>query len=80
MNADIKRFVTRTVGAAILGAAALLLFEADEAQAAVPDASQHATTTITQRPGHVAIQVEPPLVSRPLVWGPFSSPLFIVGD
>jgi hypothetical protein len=70
-----KRFVAGTLGAAIAGMAApaLLFLGAGTAQA-TPDIREHKATTITtQRPGHVAIQVEPPLVSPPLVWGPFPS-------
>lgn len=75
-----KRFVT---GAAIVGTAApaLLFIGIATAQAATPDVSQsHATTTTIQTPGHIAIQVEPGEVSAPLVWGGFSSPIFVVVD
>jgi hypothetical protein len=37
-------------------------------------------STTTQRPGHVSIHAEPPVVSPPQVWGSYSSPLFILGD
>jgi hypothetical protein len=76
-----KKFVAGAIGAAIAGMAApaLLLFGTGIAQA-VPDVTERTATTITtQRPGHVAIQVKPPHVSPPLVWGPFSSPLYILG-
>ncbi|HEX2213801.1 MAG TPA: hypothetical protein VHH12_10200 [Mycobacterium sp.] len=36
--------------------------------------------TTTQRPGHVSIYAEPPVVSPPKIYGPFSSPLFLLGD
>lgn len=70
-----KRFVTGAVGAAIAGVAtpALLFLGAGTAQAA-----QDVTTI--QRPGHVSIKAEPPRVSPPRVWGPFTSPLPILGD
>jgi hypothetical protein len=77
-----KRFVTGAVGAAIAGMAApALLFLGTGIAHAVPDVTERTATTITtQRPGHVAIQVKPPRVSPPLVWGQFSSPLYILGD
>ena len=73
-----KRFVAGALGAAIAGMAApaLLFLGAGTAQA-LPD---NATTITTQRPGHVSIQVSPPLVSPPLVWGQYSSPPFYVGN
>jgi hypothetical protein len=76
-----ERFVTGTVGAAIAGVATpALLFLGTGIAQAVPDVTERTATTITtQRPGHVAIQVKPPHVSPPLVWGPFSSPLYILG-
>ena len=33
----------------------------------------HGTAITEQRPGHIAIHAAPPLVSPPLVWGPFDS-------
>jgi hypothetical protein len=64
------------------------LLVAGAAIAVAPVASAASTTTThdsgnattTQRPGHVAIQAEPPDVSPPRIWGPFSSPMFILGD
>jgi hypothetical protein len=87
-----KRFVTRAVGAAIAGAAvpALLFLGAGTAQAAlaadeygviaiIDDAVPGpARTNVIERPGHVSIQTEPSLVTPPIVWGPFSSPLPIL--
>jgi hypothetical protein len=77
-----KRIFAGAVGAAIAGMAApaLLFLGAGTAQA-MPAFGEHGATTITtQRPGHVAIQVAPPLVSPPLVWGQYSSPPFYVGN
>ncbi|MDT5049689.1 MAG: hypothetical protein QOG75_5587 [Mycobacterium sp.] len=76
-----KKFVAGAIGAAIAGMAAPpLLFLGTGIAQAVPDVTERTATTITtQRPGHVAIQVKPPHVSPPLVWGPFSSPLYILG-
>jgi hypothetical protein len=78
-----KRIVTGAVGAAIasMAAPALLFLAAGTAQAAQPTqdvVTEHGGATITQRPGHVAIYAEPQPVSPPLVWGPFSSPLYIL--
>jgi hypothetical protein len=76
-----KKFVAGAIGAAIatMAAPALLFLGSGIAQA-VPDVTERTATTITtQRPGHVAIQVKPPHVSPPLVWGPFSSHLYILG-
>ena len=58
------------------------------AVAAAPTAAAASTTsthdsgpvTTTQRPGHVSIYAEPPTVSPPKIWGPFSSPLFLLDD
>ncbi len=79
-----RRVVTGAIGAALVGAAApalMFLWTASAHAAAVtPDGGQHAAATTTQRPGHVAIHVEPAPVSPPLVWGAHSSPIFIVGD
>lgn len=69
--------------AVVVGTGAVAL-----AVAAAPAASAASTTsthdsgpvTTTQRPGHVSIYVEPPNVSPPRIWGPFSSPLFLLGD
>lgn len=69
-------------------ASVLVAGAAAAAIAAAPGASAASTATTvdsgrattTQRPGHVAIQAEPPLVSPPRVWGPFSSPLPILDD
>ena len=74
-----KRFVA---GAAIAGVATpALLFLGTGIAQAVPDVTERTATTITtQRPGHVAIQVKPPLVSPPLVWGPYPSLDFILDD
>jgi hypothetical protein len=76
-----KKFVASAIGAAIAGTAApALLFLGKGIAQAVPDVTERTATTITtQRPGHVAIQVKPPHVSPPRVWGPFSSPLYILG-
>ncbi len=76
-----KRFV---LGAAIAGMAApaLLFLGAGTAQAAQPTqdvVSEHGGVTITQRPGHIAIYAEPQDVTSPLVWGPFTSVLPILG-
>jgi hypothetical protein len=77
-----KRFIAGAMGAAIAGMAApaLLFLGAGTAQA-MPDISQHNATTITtQRASHIAIQVAPPLVSPPHVWGPFSSVEALLAD
>jgi hypothetical protein len=74
-----KRFAAGAIGAAI--AAPALLFLGTGIAQATPDFTERSATTITtQRPGHIAIQVEPALVSPPMVWGPFDSPLYIIGD
>lgn len=77
-----KKFVPGALGAAIAGvtAPALLFLGTGTAQAIPNIGEHHATTITTQRPGHVAIQVAPPLVSPPRVWGQYSSPAFILDD
>jgi hypothetical protein len=50
------------------------------AAASTTTSTDSGSATTTQRPGHVAIQAEPPVVSPPRVWGPFSVPLPILGD
>lgn len=63
------------------GAAAAAIAVASVASAATPTTTHDSGgATTTQRPGHVAIHAEPPVVSPPRVWGPFSSPLFLLGD
>jgi hypothetical protein len=77
MTVELRNFAPLLVAGAVAAAIA-----------AAPIASAASTTTsvdsgratTTQRPGHVAIQAEPPLVSPPRVWGPFSLPLPILGD
>ena len=66
-----KRFAIRAAITA-MAAPALLFLGAGTAQA-LPDISEsNASTITTQRDGHIAIQVAP-VVSPPLVWGPFPS-------
>jgi hypothetical protein len=74
-----KRLVAGAVGAAIAGMAApaLLILGAGTAQA-TPEFTEQATTIVTERPGHVLIQVKPQLVSPPHIWGPFDSPLWVI--
>ena len=67
------RYLALLAGAGAVAAAIITA----PAAAAWPDTDN---STITQRPGHAAIKVEPPMVSPPKVWGPSSSPLFILGD
>lgn len=63
------------------GATAAAIAVAPIASAASPTTTHDSGgATTTQRPGHVAIHAEPPVVSPPRVWGPFSSPLFLLGD
>jgi hypothetical protein len=65
----------------IAGAAAAAIAAAPAASAAsVTTTIDSGGATTIQRPGHVAIQAEPPLVSPPRIWGSFSSPLPILGD
>lgn len=78
-----KRIVSGIVGAAIAGAAApALLFLGAGTAGAVADVEEgRGTTTVTHRaPGHVAIHVVPPVVSAPLVWGAYDSPIPIIAD
>lgn len=88
-----KGFAAVAVGAGLFGIAAPLAVGIQSAHAAPKDRTpahvvvdqdtplhRHATTTTTHRSGHVAVHVQPPLVSPPLVWGAFSSPDAIVGD
>lgn len=78
-----KRIIAAAIGAAIAGIAApalSLFLDAGTAQA-MPTISEHNATTITtQRASHIAIQVAPPLVSPPHVWGPFSSVDALLAD
>lgn len=72
------KLTTRHLGMLMgAGAVAAAIATAPSAAAAWPDSDN---SRIIQRPGHAAIQVEPPVVSPPKVWGPSSSPLFILGD
>jgi hypothetical protein len=65
----------------VAGAAAAAIAVAPGASAAsVTTTVDSGSATTTQRPGHVAIQANPPDVSPPHVWGPFSSPHFILGN
>ena len=74
-----KSFVAGSVAAIAGVVTPALLFLGTGIAQATPDTIERTATTITtQRPGHVAIQVKPPHVSPPLVWGPFSSPLYIL--
>jgi hypothetical protein len=41
---------------------------------------QRNATTITQRPGHVAIHAIPQPVSAPRIWGQFTTPQQIMAD
>ncbi len=77
MNSKLRYFAT-LLGA---GAAAAAIASAPVAAAAGPTTTHESGgTTTTQRPGHVSIHAEPAPVSPPRVWGPFSSPLFLLGD
>ena len=77
MNSKLRYFAM-LLGA---GAAAAAVASAPAASAANPTTTHDSGgVTTTQRPGHVAIYAEPPQVSPPKVWGPFSSPLFLLGD
>ena len=72
------RYLTTLLGA---GAAAAAIASAPAATAATPTTTHDSGgATTTQRPGHVAIHAEPPQVSPPQVWGPFSSPWFLLND
>jgi len=63
------------------GALAVALASAPAAAAASTVTSTNTDrTNITQRPGHVAIEVLPPDVRPPMIWGPSSSPMFLLGD
>ncbi|SEH84633.1 hypothetical protein SAMN04489835_4827 [Mycolicibacterium rutilum] len=63
------------------GAAAATIASAPAALAAtIPSGSDAGQNSTTQRPGHVSIKVVPPAVSPPRIWGPSSSPLFLLGD
>jgi hypothetical protein len=77
-----KRFIAGAMGAAITGIAApaLLFLGAGTAQAMPAVSEANASTITTQRPGHIAIQVAPPLVSAPHVWGPFPSLEVLLAD
>ncbi len=69
--------------ALLIGAGAVAAAVASAPGAAATSATtthESAGTTTTQRPGHVSIYTEPPVISPPQVWGPFSSPAFILGD
>ena len=61
-------------------AAAAIAVAPGASAASVTTTVDSGSATITQRPGHVAIQANPPDVSPPSIWGPFSSPHFILGD
>jgi hypothetical protein len=64
------------------GAAAAAIAAAPGASAANPVTSTNTggTTTTSQTPGHVSIQVTPPLVSKARSYGEFSSPAPFFGD
>jgi hypothetical protein len=62
-----------------MGAVAAAIASAPGAVAAGTTTTQGPATT-TERPGHVSIHVAPSPVTPPRVWGPFSSPLFLLGD
>ncbi|MCV7278513.1 hypothetical protein H7J88_02490 [Mycolicibacterium flavescens] len=61
-------------------AAAAIITAPAAAAATVPNSNDAGRNTTTQRPGHVAIQVFPPAVTPPRIWGPSSSPMFLLGD
>ena len=64
-----------------MGAVAAAIASSPAASAASTTSTHDSgAVTTTQRPGHVSIYAEPPVVSPPKIWGPFSSPLFLLGD
>jgi hypothetical protein len=72
------RYFATLLGA---GAAAAAIASAPGAAAAGSTTTHESgPATTTQRPGHVSIYAEPPLVSPPHIWGPSSSPLYLLGD
>lgn len=89
-----RKTIVRAAAFAALAAPTLLFLGTGTAQAIEPGSAsaiiQHGNlnesplhrnaTTITQRPGHVAIHAVPQPVSAPRIWGHFTSPLPIVGD
>jgi hypothetical protein len=84
-NSKTTRIIAGTVGAAVvsIAAPALLFIGAGSAQAApaVDNApTAHSTTSIIERPGHVAIETHPYPVTPPMVWGPFSSVRELLDD
>ena len=65
----------------LAGAAAAAITAAPNASAAsVRTCSDGGGATICQRPGNVEIHAEPPRVSAPRVYGPFSSPFPFLFD
>ena len=65
------------------GAAAAAIAAAPSAFAAatpITSADTESSTTLNQRPGHVAIQVAPPSVSDARSYGQFSSPAPFLGN
>ncbi|MGV0851425.1 hypothetical protein [Mycolicibacterium phlei] len=72
------RSITLLLGA---GAVAAAIASAPSAGAAsVVTSTNSDRANITQRPGHVAIEVLPPDVRPPMIWGPSSTPTFLLGD
>ena len=72
------RYLATVLGAGAVAAA--IVSAPGAAAASVTTTRDSGGATTTERPGHVAIHAEPPMVSPPRVWGSFSSPLFILGD
>jgi hypothetical protein len=68
-------FVTGAATAAIAAAPS-----ASAAASAITSPDTGGSTTTSQRPGHVAIQAEPPTVSDARSYGQYSSPAPILGD
>jgi hypothetical protein len=66
----------------VTGAAAAAIAAAPSASAAsaITSPDMDGSTATNQRPGHVAIQAEPPTVSDARSYGQYSSPAPILGD
>jgi hypothetical protein len=73
-----KRYLATVIGT---GAIAAAIAAAPGASAALPVLDTMSEgVTITQRDGHTAINATPDLVSPPRSYGPFSSPLPLLGN
>ncbi len=72
------RHIATLLGAAAVAAA--IVAAPSAAAASTTTTHDGGGTTTTQRPGHVSIYTEPPVVSPPQVWGSYWSPLFVLGD